>query len=273
MGKESSESTALGRTLAVLEAVLDHAAPEAADTDGPAAARSPTRSRRGDVSAIARAIGIPVSTAHRHVLTLVEAGLLHPIGRGRHVAGPRLRRLARRLDMQQILVVAAAGPLDALAGRTRSIAQLGSLDDNMVTYRLKTGHGADQLFTRVGMQMEAYCSGIGKVLLAHLPEEQQKAYLADGPFPRLTDRTITDPAALADELAKVREQDFAIDDGEIAPDLRCFAVPVRDRDGNVVAAVSLSIATSARVARELGDEALIAQVRAAVSEIEATALG
>ena len=81
----------------------------------------------------------------------------------------------------------------------------------MVTYRIKTGQGAGNLFTRVGMQLEAYCSGIGKMLLAHLPEEQQRAYLAGGPFPALTAKTITQPEALAQELERIRAQGFALD--------------------------------------------------------------
>jgi DNA-binding IclR family transcriptional regulator len=78
------------------------------------------------------------------------------------------------------------------------------------------------------------------VLLAALPAREREAYVASGPFPALTARTITDPAALRAELEKVREQGYAVDDEEIAAGLHCIAVPVRAPDGRVLAAISAS---------------------------------
>lgn len=256
------------RAAAMLEAVLERSA--GLDTLEAGTAKP---GRRGLISAIARDLDMPVSTAHRQVSTLVASGFLHPVGRGRHVAGPRLRRLATMSDVRQIVASAAIGPLNRLAARTRSVAQLGSLEDMMVTYRMKTGHGAAELFTRVGMQLEAYCSGIGKVLLAHLPLEEQSAYLADGPFPKLTENTIVEPQQLARELARVRACGYAIDDEEIAAGLRCFAVPVRSGSDAVVAAISLSTSPSNRIIRSLGDEELIRLVQEAASRIEEAAFG
>lgn len=213
--------TSLSRSLAMLEAVI---------ADG--GARS--------VAALARELGVPAATAHRQIHSLVAEGYLARHGRGGHVAGPRLLYLLGKLDEKQVIANAAAPRLHRLAANLDCVIQLGTLEGDMVTYRIKTGQGAGDLFTRVGMQHEAYCSGIGKVLLAHLPEDQQRAYLAGGPFPALTARTITDASALAAELHRVREQGHAIDDGEIAEGLICVAVPVRQPDGRVLAAVSIS---------------------------------
>lgn len=266
--KPLAEIAAFGRTMAMLEAILERPARLAVD-HGPDTGRH----RRGDVSAIARELDIPVSTAHRQVATLVAEGLLRPVGRGRHVAGPRLQRLAELFDLRQLVASVAFEPLDALASRTHSIAQLGSLEDDMVTYRIKTGYNASRLFTKVGMQLEAYCSGIGKVLLAHMPEAVQRRYLGEGPFPQLTERTITDPVRLAGEFALIRERGFAIDDEEIAPGLRCFAVPVRGPQGDVVAAISLSTQRGGRAVRDRSDAQLVDLVRAAARQIEDTAFG
>ena len=75
---------------------------------------------------------------------------------------------------------------------------------------------------------------------------ERETYLASGPFVALTERTIVDPARLREELDAVRLQGFAIDDEEVAPGLRCMAVPLRRSDGRVLAAISVSQALSSR---------------------------
>jgi IclR family transcriptional regulator, acetate operon repressor len=212
---------ALGRSLALLEAIL-------ADREGLS------------VSALAAAIGLPRATAHRQVTTLIVEGYLARQAGTRLGPGPRLLDLIRLIDEKQMVVSAAAPLLHRLAGQLQCLVQLGTLENDMVTYRVKTGRGAGDLFTRVGMQLEAYCTAIGKVLLAHLPDARREAYLRSGPFPALTRHTITDPADLRRELAQVAEQGFARDREEIAEGLECLAVPVFDRHGAAIAAISAS---------------------------------
>lgn len=201
---------------------------------------------RNSLSGLARQTGMPVATAHRQVTTLVAEGYLTPSGGGRHVAGPRLLGLLHRLDEKQVVANVAAPLLHRLAARVRSVVQLGTFENDMVTYRIKTGRGANDLFTRIGMQLEAYCSGIGKVLLAHLPEHGRDAYLAGGPFVALTERTIVDPDRLRAELDGIYQCGYAIDDEEIAPGLRCMALPLHNSAGTVIAAISVSQALSSR---------------------------
>lgn len=243
---------ALKRTLAMLDAVI---------LDGGVSS----------MSEIARTVGMPIATAHRQIVTLVAEGYLTASGNGRHVAGARLLDLVHRLDEKQVIANVAAPILHRLAGKVRSVAQLGTFEKDMVTYRIKTGHGAHVMFTRVGMQLEAYCSGIGKVLLANLPEPERAAYLAAGPFVALTDRTITDPACLAEELMTVREQGFAIDDEEIAEGLICMAVPIRKPDGSILAAISVSQACAAQ--KRIENQDLLPLLRQAADEIESGAFG
>lgn len=239
--------SSLKRTLAMLEAVI-------AD-DG-----------RTSVAGLARQIGMPMATAHRQVTTLVAEDYLTASGGGRHVAGVRLLGLLHRLDEKQIIANVAAPLLHELAAHVRSVVQLGTFENDMVTYRIKTGRGANALFTRIGMQLEAYCSGMGKVLLAHLPEAEREMYLAGGPFVSLTERTIVDPARLREELDAVRVQGFAIDDEEIALGLRCMAVPLRRSDGKVLAAISVSQALSSR--HRLHDTPLLAFLTETAEAIE-----
>ena len=222
---------------------------------------------QSNVAEMARRLDIPVATAHRQVATLVGEGYLRPLGRGRHTAGARLINLARRLDEKQLVANVAAPILHRLAAKLGSIVQLGTLENEMVTYRIKTGRSANDLFTKVGMQLEAYCSGMGKVLLAHLPDRDRDAYLASGPFVALTERTMTEPAALAAELSKVYAQGFAVDDREIAEGLSCVAVPVRDSRGEVIAAISVSQGKPADDRAIRGR--LLPMLLAAASEIDA----
>lgn len=252
MRKGVPKIAALQRTLTMLEAIL-------ADNG------------QSSVAAIARAVDIPVATAHRQVATLVAEEYLTTSKHGRHVAGARLLGLLHRLDEKQIVANVAAPVLDRLARRVRSIVQLGTLENDMVTYRIKTGQGSGRLFTKVDMQLEAYCSGIGKVLLANLADAERDAYLANGPFVALTSRTIVDPARLADTLVQVRRQDYAIDHGEIADGLVCMAVPIRNHTGVVLAAISVSQSETAP--HRMAEQDLLPLLREAAHAIEGAAFG
>lgn len=198
---------------------------------------------RSSVAALARETQIPVPSAHRHIAALVGAGFLSSAGYGRHMPGPALRELTGFLDSKLMMANAARPILDRLAKRMRCVTQLGIFENDMVTYLVKSGPSAGDLFTKVGMQLEAYCSGIGKVLLANLLDDELSDYLQAGPFIALTERTITDPEQLGIELEQVADQGFAIDDEEVVKGLQCIAVPVRTGEGAVIAAISASRGT------------------------------
>ncbi|HMS20095.1 IclR family transcriptional regulator [uncultured Sphingorhabdus sp.] len=198
---------------------------------------------KSSVAALARETQIPVPSAHRHIAALVDAGFLSPAGYGRHIAGPKLAALSGFLDEKLLMANVARPILDRLAKRMGCVTQLGIFENDMVTYLVKSGQSAGDLFTKVGMQLEAYCSGIGKVLLAHLPDDARSEYLEAGPFIALTERTITDPDLLGAELQQVAREGFAVDDEEVVTGLQCIAVPVRNSKGEVIAAISASRAT------------------------------
>lgn len=227
MTKGTPTIAVLTRSLEMLEAIL-------ADREG----RS--------VASIAAAKGVPLATAYRQVATLIANGYLIRLPRMQLGPGNRLLRMLQMVDEKQLIVTKAAPILPGLAARLRCIVQLGTLESDMVTYRIKTGPGSSILFTKVGLQLEAYCTAIGKVLLAHLPEGQREAYLASGPFPALTARTITDAAKLREELTHVVQQGYARDDEEIAEGLACLAVPIAMPDGRVLAAISASRTVDAK---------------------------
>lgn len=181
-------------------------------------------------------LGLAPATGRRLMALLVERELVMRVSRGRYAGGDRLRHLAARVSPHARLIEAARPVLRRLAQAERATAYLGAFEGEMVTYLVK--EGAQTGFTREQNQLEAYCTGIGKVLLAHLTEVRLDAYLA-APLVPLTERTITDPAALRVELAATRERGYAIDDREMADDLGCVAVPLGDLRGSDYA-ISLS---------------------------------
>jgi IclR family acetate operon transcriptional repressor len=189
---------------------------------------------------LAKEIGLPLSTAHRLVATLERRGMIQRATRGRYLPGPALLATTRGLDEGRVIAGLSRPFLSGLAHRLRQTVHLGVLDDGMVTYLAKESHGTAALFTREGQQLEAYCSGVGKVLLAYLPDEPRERYLADGPFVALTQKTIIDPARLREHLAMVRGRGWAVDDREVSENLKCVAAPLRRPDGSVAAAISVS---------------------------------
>lgn len=193
-------------------------------------------------------MGLPRSTTHRILSELHAQGLILRLARGRYDIGLGLAEAVSAASFNGQLAQVSREPLARLVKRSGLTAHLGVFENDMVTYLVKapSNEGAVS-FTRENGQLEAYCSGIGKILLAHLPAPLSAAYLAGGPFIALTERTVTDPARLAVILDRARTDDYAMDEGEIADGLRCLAVPVRTPSGRVVAAISVSMIGEAQI--------------------------
>ncbi|WP_374525528.1 IclR family transcriptional regulator [Sphingopyxis sp.] len=196
---------------------------------------------RSTLSAVAAGIAMPPQTAHRLALTLEAEGYLIRTAKGVYRSAPRLAALARPSEPRPDLAARLRRPLARLAEHFGAYAHAGILEDGMVTYIVKESGEAADLFTAERMQLEAYCSAIGKILLAALPEAGLAAYLAGGPLVALTANTITDAAALRGELAAIRRSAVAYDRHEIRNDLFCIAVPLPPSGkGLVEGAISLS---------------------------------
>lgn len=185
---------------------------------------------------LADALGFAPSSARRTLAALERTGLVVRIARGRYAGTDRLAALAARIDPYRRLIEAARPRLRRLVGAQRATTHLGVFDGDMVTYLVKEGMAG--VFTRERGQLEAYCTGIGKALLAQLAPERLDAYLR-GSFVRLTAQTFADPEALRTEIARTAVRGYAIDDREMADDIACVAVPV-EVAGKAVAAISIS---------------------------------
>ena len=182
---------------------------------------------------------LPKSSGHRLIVTLEELGAVIRGPHGRYRPGMLLVSLSHSVVITELLREVSHTVMQDLASKLHLTVHLGALEDGMVTYVNKISTpNAFPPYTRVGSKLEAYCSGLGKVLLAALPAEQLENFILEGELVALTPHTITDRALLRAELDRIRAQGYAVDDREYQANMRCIAVPIHDADGRVVAALS-----------------------------------
>lgn len=143
---------------------------------------------------------IPVSTAFRIVDTLTCRGYLVAEKKGRYCLGSRWREVGENSSWLKLLEEVGRRPLMSLARAARAHAHLAVLDGDMVTYLVKQRYGRGDIHSAENIQLEAYCTAIGKMLLAHLEPSEQNAYLTSAPFIRLTSATIIEPRDISSTL-------------------------------------------------------------------------
>ncbi|HYF95263.1 MAG TPA: IclR family transcriptional regulator [Symbiobacteriaceae bacterium] len=164
------------------------------------------------------------------------------------------------------LVKVARPHLDRLGALTGEVVHLGVLDEGEVVYIIKVdSQHVINMYSRIGRRSPAHCTGLGKALIAYLPDDQLEQLIRLRGLKQYTPNTISDPAALRAHLAVIRERGVAFDHEEHEPGVRCVSAPVRDHSGAVVAAVSVA-APTLRLTPEQA-EALVDTVRATANVI------
>lgn len=196
----------------------------------------------GDVS---RELSLNNVTAHRFLHSLEAVGALVAVSRGTYRLGHLFVDLARRVTSHTVLANAAQPVLDWIAGTINEGAMATVFEGGTVVC-LATTMPKRHLFVdlRPGMRLEAYCTSQGKVWLASLDDKTLARVLDQMPLKGLTERTITDRGLLEREIACVREQGYAINDGEREEGLRTIAIPVLGRDGRMITGLSVYGPTS-----------------------------
>jgi IclR family KDG regulon transcriptional repressor len=194
------------------------------------------------VSELARRLGLGRSTVHRLLVTLAQDGLLeqNPAS-GRYRLGLRTYELGMLAAAHMDIREAAQPVLTQLRDQTAETVQLAVLDGREVVYidRLETTQTV-RIFGHVGHRNQAHCTSTGKALLASLPADALDRLLDGWVLEAKTPYTITDPAKLREELAKVRRAGFAENVNETGVGVASVAAPIRDAAGAVVAAVSVA---------------------------------
>jgi IclR family acetate operon transcriptional repressor len=210
------------------------------------------------LSTLSARTGLPLPTIHRLVRTLAGRGYVRQERSREYALGPRLVRLG---DTAGRLVGTWARPL--LAGLVDDLgesANLALLEGYQIVYLAQApGRHGMRMFTEVGRRVSVHCTAVGKALLARMDPAEAVKVLSHTEMVAHTEHTITDPAAFAAALDRVRADGYAIDEGEQEIGVRCVAVAL---DGPLPAAVSISGPTT-----RMTD----AVVRAAVPALHAVA--
>ncbi|GAA2856147.1 IclR family transcriptional regulator [Actinoplanes cyaneus] len=209
------------------------------------------------ISDIAPAVGMPLPTVYRVVMTLTAEGYLDHLPNGDYRPGVRVLTLGTAALRSLDLVELATPRLQRLATATGETVNLAVLTADQVLYLVRLRNS--DLVTaniQVGSTLPAVHTSIGKLLLAHLPEDDLTSRVTESSFARLHGPNAkVSLDELRDELAKIRSDGWAMQDEELAYGLRSVAAPVRDAKGTVVAGANLAVQSrdwsTQRIVREL----------------------
>lgn len=214
---------------------------------------------------INRLTAIPKPTVLRLVQPLLDHRLLQLDAEGNYRLGAQCLVLGTSFIEGVDLRAEALDVLADLVSHAGETCHLGVLDGVRVVYieKVESSH-AVRMHSQIGRTNPAYCTGLGKAMLSHAPDDTVEQVIAAGLEPR-TPQTITDAAVLRTDLRAARERGFAIDDVENEEGIRCVASPVLDARGRVVAGISIAGPTY-RVTQDRLDE-LGARVQTGAHEL------
>lgn len=195
--------------------------------------------RAVSLAELTRRTSLPKATLHRMCADLVSARLLDRASDGYRLGG-HLFELGMRASVERGLVDVATPFIEDLYELTHETVHLGVREASEVMYIAKIGgHRQAAAPSRVGGRLPLHCTAIGKVLLAHAPDELVDTYLA-GTLQRRTPRTVTAPGLLRQQLEQIRETGLAFEFEESAVGIVCVAAPVLDAAHGVSAALSVA---------------------------------
>ena len=191
------------------------------------------------VTELAEHLDVPKSTLHNYLATLEQEEYVVKNGTTYHV-GIRFLDLGAYARDQIEMFEVAKPELEHLAGETGELANLLVEEHGNGSYLYRTrGEMAVQVKGHVGTRAPLHSTGLGKAILAYLPEERVETIIDEQGLPASTPETITDPEELFAELEAIRDRGFAFDDEERLRGLRCVAAPIQSND-EVVGAISVS---------------------------------
>jgi IclR family transcriptional regulator, KDG regulon repressor len=193
------------------------------------------------VTELATLTGLNVSTAYRIANEFAKHGYLQKERkRGKYTVGLKFLKfksiLINKLDIREV----AYPFMYKLRAVTGESVNLAIIDGGEAVYieHIESNRML-RTFTIRGNRVPLYCTGVGKVFCAYMDKEEMR-HLVTGPLKKLTENTITDLPAFEKELAKIKLEGLAMDNGEMEIDVRCIAAPVFDATGITVASVSIS---------------------------------
>jgi IclR family transcriptional regulator, pca regulon regulatory protein len=215
------------------------------------------------LSEVARVTGLTRAAARRFLLTLVQLGYVRMDGREFSLR-PRVLELGYSYLSGLTLPEVAEPHLETLVSQVNESSSMSVLDGDDIVYvaRVPTKRIMTVLLA-VGTRLPAHATSMGRVLLAGLGSADLADYLRRAPLTRHTDRTITDPVELRAAVEQARRQGYALVDQELEEGLRSAAAPIRNADGEVLAALNVSAHASRTSMAQLEGELVPALLEAA----------
>lgn len=213
------------------------------------------------VTDLSRLMGINKTTVYRILSTLRHSGFVEQNPHtGKYALGIRAFEVGASVANRLGLLEQASPEMEVLAQRFNETVNLAVLDGAEIIYLHKIESSEPlRLGLRVGTRVPAYCSALGKCLLAFMDDRElhnwMRQYLSDEKhLQTFTSRTISTPGALLGELAVVRSRGFAVDDEEYKPGIRCLAAPIHNHLGQLVAAISVAAPAFRLTVQSIHDE-------------------
>jgi IclR family pca regulon transcriptional regulator len=192
------------------------------------------------VTEIAGRTALTRAATRRFLLTLSELGYVESDGRHFRLT-PRVLELGYAYLSGLSMPDVALPHMERLVAEVQESSEASLLDGEDIVYVVRVPSASIMTISiNIGARMPAYATAMGRVLLAGLDDDALERFLATARLVPLLPRTITDPAALREELERVRGDGYAIIDQELEEGLRAVAVPLHDRSGRVTAAINLS---------------------------------
>ena len=199
---------------------------------------------RQSISEVSAACGMDRATVRRCLLTLAQEGYADYDGKF-FTLTPRVLRLGTACLATMPLPQIVQPMLDALSEAIGESSSVSILDGDEIVYVARAAQRRVMSIALMpGSRLPAFCTSMGRVLLAARPEAEVRALLEATPLPARTPKTLTDPGAILAELARVKAQGYAVIDEEVELGLRSLAVPLVSARGRTIAALNVGLAAS-----------------------------
>ena len=219
---------------------------------------------------ISKATNLNASTVHRLLATLQSRNFTRQDHDSKeYLLDPQCARIGKAALDQLDIGRECADVVRVLARETDELVSVAILANNQAVY-VATRLPATRLlrvFVQAGISVPLHCTGVGKAMLAYQSREEVEYLIGKQDLPAFTPNTTTNIFRLREELDRIRQQGYAIDNEEREIGVRCLAAPIFRGDGNVVAAVSVSGPPS-RISIEREDT-IVPLVKTAATEISA----
>ena len=198
---------------------------------------------QGEMSAaqLSRHLDINKGSVHRVLNTLRELGYVEDSSKvGQYLPTLKISGLGRQVEAKSSLAGLVRPFMKELLAKFNVVVNLGIFSGHHVHVVERLNPSGTPVSIVMDYTVPAYCSALGKLFLSRMSDAQVAQYLKQVQPVAYTEHTITTYEGLRAELAKVREQGYAVDDRELNLNLSCVAMPILDHSGNLLAALSLA---------------------------------